>query len=175
MFNTDTLEKNKNQILNAGIILLALFLSLGIYNSYNRRIKQLSWQQAEGIKKNKLLGDVSLLENRIEKYKKVFVKQDISLVMNTLTELAGSSGVKIVSIKPPEEQKFKDYVKTSFLVALSAPGYHALGEFISKIESYKILYVVDDIDIKALNPYQASGPGVEDLGINLKLSTISYL
>ena len=175
MFKVELLVKNKNKILNFGIIFLALIIAFQIYKSGNQQINSLTQAQEYELKKNKVSEDIAVLEKRIEGYKKVFVKKEMGSVMDTLSNIAKNSSVKISSIKPINDEAYADYIKSSFLITVSAPDYHSLGNFISRVESYKDIYFVDEVNIALVESNQAKGTMNTGLWVNLKISTISYL
>ena len=55
MDKIELLEKNKNKILNFGIILLALFIALQIYKSVDQQINSLTVKKNEELKKNRVM------------------------------------------------------------------------------------------------------------------------
>lgn len=169
------LQKNKNKILNLGVILLALFIAFQIYRSGDQRANLLVQQKDNELKKNIALEEIAGLEKRIDGYKKVFVKKDIASVMNSISAIAKNCSVKIISIKPNNEEAFSSYLKTSFSLTITAPGYHSLGNFISQIESFKDIYVVEEINIAPTGIDQPEETVDTNLNVNLTMSTISYL
>ncbi len=181
MFNdllkVEVLIKNKNKILNFGIIFLALIIAFQIYKSGNQRINSLIQEQEYELKKNKVSEDIAGLEKRIEGYKKNLVKKEMGSVMDSLSNIAKNSSVKISSIKPINDEVYGDYVKSSFLITVSAPDYHSLGNFISRVESYKDIYFIDEVSMSMgfLESNQIKGKMGAGLRVNLKISTISYL
>jgi hypothetical protein len=56
---------------------------------------------------------------------------------------------------------------------LNAPSYHALGDFISKIENSNEIYLISEINIGTSGASQDENK--IDLGVNLKINTMSYL
>lgn len=175
MVNIELLEKHKNIILNLAILIFAAFITLQFYKSGEKQINSLISQREDELKKNMNIEEIVGFEKKIEDYKKVFVKKDLSSVMSTLSSIAADSRVTIVSIKPVGEEVNKDYIKSSFLITLTTSNYHFLGNFISRVEKNKDIYLIDEVSIRSV----ASGYEVEDsqaiLNINLKVSTISYL
>jgi len=161
------LEKHKNKILNVIIILVVLIVSRNIYR-YQFNVKlSLGKKDAVEIKKNKVLENISQLEKRINSYKNLLVKKDPSLIINSISNIAKESGIKIASIKPNPEQAYPEYIKFPFNLALIAPSYHALGKFISRIESLKDVYSIDSLEMK---------PDIEakELNVNLAMSSIVF-
>ncbi|MFA5093445.1 MAG: type 4a pilus biogenesis protein PilO [Candidatus Omnitrophota bacterium] len=165
----DLFEKNKNKILNFGVLAVAFFIAWQIWQGADQKVAVLNQQKADELNKNTAMVEIAGFEKKIDGYKKIFTKKDVGSVMDTISSIAKNCLVKIVSIKPGEEKVYSDYIKSSFMVSISAPGYHALGNFISQIENFKDIYIVDEVNVTS-NTNQA----VENLNVNLKISTISY-
>lgn len=174
MEKTGLFEKNKNKVLNFGVIILALFIAFQIYKSADERLNSLIQRKEDELKKNKAAEEVAALERKIEGYKKIFVKEDMGSVIDTISNIAKDCSIKIVSIKPSNEEAYPDYVKSVFLITLSTPDYHSLGNFISQIESYKDIYIVDEVGIASAEVKQPQEGANKNLKVNLKISTISY-
>lgn len=166
---------DKNKILNFAIIILALFIAFQIYRSAEENINSLIRQKDDQLKKNIILNEISVLEKKIEKYKKAFVKKDLSSVMDTLSDIAKNNSINIISVKPASEEAAGDYVKTSFIITVNAASYHSLGDFISQLESSKDIYIVDELSVASGGPERAVENITSGLAVNLKISTISYL
>ncbi|MCX5669030.1 MAG: type 4a pilus biogenesis protein PilO [Candidatus Omnitrophica bacterium] len=175
MVNYDLIERNKNKILNFGVIILALIIALQFYKFANNRVAALIQQQNNELEKNKVIERIAGLEKKAEGYQKVFVKRDLASVMDTISAIAKDASVKIVSVKPYAGEAVDNYSSSSFLITLNASSYHALGNFISKIENHNDIYLVSEISINSTAAnIDTSGDNV-DLGVNLKINTISYL
>lgn len=168
------LLKNKNLIVNLGIILLALFLAFKIYDAGNQQVNSLIQQKEDEAKKNAIIENIVGLESRMDSYKKVLIKKDLSSVMAEISNLAKNNSIEIASVKPLNDENYTDYVKSSFLLTIKAPSYHALGDFISQIESFKDLYLVAELSINSDQPKQEEDVS-KGLSVSLKISTISYI
>lgn len=175
MEKNELFEKNKNKILNFGIIILALFVVFQIYRSSDEQVNSLIGQKDEELRKNAALEEIASLEKKVEKYKTVFVRKDLGAVIDTISNIAKNCSIKIISIKPANEEVFPNYVKAAFLITVSSPSYHSLGNFVSQIESYKDVYMVDEISITSTAPGQPTAAKNINLNVNLKISTIAYL
>ena len=114
------------------------------------------------------------MEKRITSYKQTFNRKDLGAVIGAMTDISRDTRVKVISVKPGSEQQFPDYTKTSFLIVVRVADYHALGQFISKVENYKDLFLVEDVNI-ATASIQSDKKAEKDLDINLKISTITCL
>lgn len=175
MDHMDLIIKNKNKLLNAGVILLFVFIAFQIYRFENKEESRLVQSKESELKKNKVVENIALLEKQINAYKKVLVRQDLGSVMNSISNIAKSNSVEIISIKPLKDESYDDYASSSFVITARAADYHSLAEFISKIENYKDIYLVEEVVITASNSGRAEGSGALDLNVSLKISTISYL
>jgi hypothetical protein len=175
MMNSSSIDRNKNMILNVAVILIALFVAYQFYKKSSTQIDDLVRQQNEAIEKNKVTQEIATLEKRAEQYRGNFVRKDLGTVMDMVSGMAKSSSVRISSVKPYAEEPMDNYFNSSFLISLRSPSYHALGDFISRIENDKDVYLVSDVNINAV-PVNAETkePSVE-LDVNLKINTISYL
>ena len=139
---------NKKNISNIALIILSIIIAYNIYKWQTKEIHLLQQKKEEATKKNELLEAISRFERKTSAYRNLLAKKDTGMVIDTLSKFAKETGVKIISIRPMPEARFQGYVKTPFDLVLSSPGFHALGRFISKIESYKEVYMVDSLDIK---------------------------
>ena len=175
MISHDLIERNKNVIINFGVIIVALVIALQLFNSANSQIRSLVQQQNSELAKNKVVEDIAVLENKTEAYKKVFVKKDLASIMDIISAIAKDTLVKIVSVKPYAEEALENYFNSSFIITLNAPSYHALGNFISKIENHEDIYLVSDINIASIGAVTGTTEKNYNLGVSLKINTISYL
>ena len=161
---------NKNNILNFSIIIIALIFANNIYKKQTVIVGSLKQKRNIELKKNEVLSDISQLEKMLNSYKALFYK-DRSLVINPINNLAKESGVRIISIRPTPEVNFQMYSKYPIDLVISADDYHSVGKFISMLESFSYVYIVDDVDIEP-----AAGSLKEDqeykLSVNLKLGAI---
>lgn len=182
MINYNLIERNKNKIINFCVIILALVIALQFYRSTNVQVSFLIQQQNNELEKNKVVEDIAILEKKAEAYKKVFVKKDLASIIDIISGIAKNTSVKILSVKPFAEEVLDNYFNSSFLITLNAPSYHALGDFISKIENHKDIYLVSEVRINSTTAnVDLTAPNVDstvsnvDLSVSLKINTISYL
>ncbi|OGX19132.1 MAG: hypothetical protein A3K83_01190 [Omnitrophica WOR_2 bacterium RBG_13_44_8b] len=130
-------------------------------------MQSLQQKKEEATRKNELLEAISKFERKTSAYRNLFAKKDTGMVIDTLSKLALETGVKIIGIRPMQEMRFPGYTKTPFDLVLTAPGFHALGRFISRIESYKEVYMVDNLDIKRVQ----SQVKTDDLSVTITVSS----
>jgi len=175
MISIDFFSKNKNKIINTGIILVAIFVSIYLYSVQSQQLISLEESKNEEIKKSEVIESLTRVEQRINSYKQMFSKKDLGSVIGAMTDISKNTRVKIVSVKPGAEQEFSDYVKTSFLIVVRVANYHALGEFISKVENYKDLFLVEDVNIISVGSGRSENKSEKDLDIGLKISSIIFI
>ncbi len=174
VINYDLIERNKSTIVNIGLIILAVVVALNLYNSTNHRLESLEQQKQSELEKNKISQDILALEKKTEIYKNIFVKKDLGSVMDVISGIAKNTAIKIVSIKPSGDEVDEQYIKSAFLITLNAPSYHALGDFISKVENNEAIYLVSEINIIASGENSKSEADV-GLEVSFKINTIAYL
>lgn len=175
MITIDFFSKNKNKIINTGVIVLAIFASLYLYSLQSQQLVSLEENKNEEIKKSEVIESLDRVEKRINSYKQTFNRKDLGSVISALTDIAKDTRVKVISVKPGAERQYTDYIRTSFLIVVRVADYHALGQFISKIENYKDLFLVEDVNIASTRSNQDVKTTDKDLDIGLKISTITYL
>ncbi|MCK9603933.1 MAG: type 4a pilus biogenesis protein PilO [Candidatus Omnitrophica bacterium] len=166
------INRNKNKILNIIVIVIALFIANNIYKASTKTFDAVKEVKNKELEKNALLDNMGKLNKKINSYKNFLNKKDISLVINNISDIAKDSGVKIVMVRPEEEQASLMYVKYSFNFGIIVSDYKALGRFISKLESSSDVYIVDTINI---SPEFASEEGsLKGLTVSLKVSTFLF-
>ena len=103
--------EDKNRILSIALILLTLVITTYIYRTQSKYTNQLNVKKDTELKKNELFNQLSRTEKNLQYYKTLFNKKDSSSVINTITNLAKDSNIKIISIKPNREEKRLEYIK----------------------------------------------------------------
>jgi len=170
--------KYKNKILNVGVIILAIFLAYKIYDMQNKELKTVAEEEAKEIKKNKVLESISQVEKKTEAYKKFFSKKELGEMVELLSIISKDSpGVQVLSVKSAgAESKHSGYLKIPFEVSVKVANYHALGEFVNKLENYKDFYLVEDVLINSGN-FEGNASDFMDrpITVKIKVSTVSYL
>ncbi len=140
-------NKFKHSILNLIIILVAIMVAKGIYEGQEKKIFALREQQANELKKNKILEEISTLEKKVKVFKETINNKDINSVINTVGSLAKDSSVTIISFKPQQERDYPAYVIYSFDLYIAANKYHHIGKFISALESSSDIYIIEKISM----------------------------
>ncbi len=160
-------NKNKNKLFNLAVIIVAFMIASNIYKQQTKEMESLKSKNNMETTKNAVIENIGGLEKSINAYKNLLVKKDASSVINTISNIAKESGVKIISIRPAPEQRYPDYIKIPLNLVFSASDYHALSRFINEIESYQDVYVVEAAEIR-------SQEQAKELAVNLTVSSIAF-
>ncbi len=161
-------RKYKNNIFNIALIIFALIVANNIYKKQAKVIESLKAKVDLELKKNDVLNGIGQLEKKINSYKSLLTRKESNVVMNVITNIARDSEVKIISIRPASENRQADYIKFTFALILNTPNYHALGKFISKLESYQDVYSVETVTVASQDETKRA------LTVNLNVSSIVF-
>jgi Tfp pilus assembly protein PilO len=165
------INKYKNIVINLIILLLAVRFAVGLYKKHAKNIALLSGRKDTEIKNNQVLAGISQLQDELKVYKAFVNNKDIALSIPTLTNIAEGSSVKIISVKPQPEQGYPLHIKYPFDLRVEANNYHALGKFISVLESHPDIYNVESVKIAPQTGSKKQGEAVT-LVVDLRISTI---
>lgn len=165
--------KTKKQMLGIYIAVLVIALSFFFYIFVRPSLAKLSAliPKVQAIRANiRTVSDDLLFEDKLKKQtqalqaklgeyeKRLSREKEIPLLLENLSNIARSSGVKIQSITPlSRSQAYKndnhDKGETVYqevpIAITAASGYHELGDFVSTLESDKRFMQVSDIKVKA--------------------------
>lgn len=154
------------------MILMALGAVLGAVLYFSLLLKpQVVGVFNIAVKNNKMKGDLRSVEgdisnigrhkekiagykDKVDKYERMLpAEQEIPSLLENLSSMARSSGVKIVGITPAQvkENKNKDgeiYQEIPILISAKS-GYHELGSFLANLENSDRFMKVVDIDIRS--------------------------
>lgn len=118
--------------------------------------RQLSMQQEAVYSIPRYKAQIEQMRTRLSQHKKkLSTKQEISILLKGLSEIAKDSGVKIISIKPypvvsgqQQDKALSAYQK--FPISIEAVcGYRQLCMFLNKLENADTFMRVSDIEISA--------------------------
>ena len=161
------INKNKNKLFNLAVLIIAFIIASNIYKYQTKKLEALKKRSDMEKRKNAVIENISGLEKSIDAYKNFLVKKDASSVINTISNIAKESRIRIISIRPTSEHRYPDYIKLPFDLSFTAPNYHTLAGFISKIETYQDVYVVEAIEIR-------SQEQANELAVNLTVSSVAF-
>lgn len=159
--------KGGKKLLSIGIILAAAVLTLISYGVQARNIETMRARNSAEAKKNEALKEIAQSEKSIKLYKNIFSKKDASTVINAVNNIAKDSKVRVISIKPGNEENQPLYIKTPFTLVIEADAYHAIGKFISKIENQPEIYFIDAISIRHKKDSQLSNNLIFDVTLSI--------
>lgn len=164
---------NKNILVHLGIIIFALLIASNIYKGQKNALRALEKKENLELKKNKVISNINQLEKLLVSYRNLFVK-DPSLLITTISNIAREADVEIVSLKPQKEIGLPMYIKYPIELTLGANSYHSLGRFLSKLESYPQVFVVENLRISPDVSASEERRGLK-LEVNLTLYAVSLL
>ncbi len=165
---TRELDKYKDKIVNIVIIVIAIFVASNILKGSSSQIAALKTKISDEEKKSEELNKVSLLEKRLNDYKRLLVEQEASQVMSSISDIAKASRVKLVSVRPTREEKAADYLKRIFDVNIIVPDYEALVQFVNAVESFNNVYIIENMFISV-----GQTVAKKDISVSLSISSIS--
>lgn len=168
MTQLEQINKYKNLAINIAIILLALVIAFNIYQGSLSTSASLKAQISAEEKKNIELEKIVKMEKRIDSYKDLLPGKDTSAVMDAIIGFAKASGVKVLSVKPLQEESRVDYLKRSFNVVMRARTYNNLARFVNMLEGSDNVYIVENIDMD-----RAGSQDNSELTANLRISSVS--
>lgn len=140
--------KDKSKLINIGLIILALIIAKNIYSSQTAKINMLKADKETELKKASLIGDIGKIEEKIQAYKQVLYKRDVSSVINDISEMANSAQIKIISVVPQQEREYAAYSEISVRLNIFAAGYHRIGDFISRLENSSGFYIIENLTVQ---------------------------
>lgn len=146
---TPGILSNKSFFLNAAVVLLAVFGALQIHKMNGKEMVRLQDELASQKKKNELRKKILGLESKIERLRPLFPQQDPSDVMLGVSEMARASGLVVNSVRPSGTITQPDYFNHVYVMSVGAKDFHQLGDFISKLENAKEIFVLNELQ---LNP-----------------------
>ena len=110
-------------------------------------IVNLKNQKQSETENNKVFKNLTVLDNKINTYKRSLKIRNAGEVMNTISDVAKSVGLKIDSIRPLGESVGEDYIKLPVLVNVRAKNFDQVGKFMGKLESHPAFFTVESFRI----------------------------
>lgn len=177
-----TIKKDRlNQIASLLLLLVACLVAIKIFQGQNKKIVQLRQINNEQEKKNEILLHLGDLNKRITMYKESYKLKDSREIINTITNLAQASGVKIISLKPqdrpPERMRARGriYDKIFFNLLIQVDDYYQISKFISRLENSPMLFFIESLDVRREEAAETELPMLpEKLDIKLIISKLFF-
>ncbi|MBN1913912.1 MAG: type 4a pilus biogenesis protein PilO [Candidatus Omnitrophica bacterium] len=167
------LIQHKIKILHAGVVIFALIVANNIIKSQNQNVAVLNSQLAEESRKNEVLVNLSQIEKTLDDYKNFINKKDMTSLINTITDIAAETDIKIDFVKPLPKESTSVYDRYPFSLNFIISDYHKIGEFINRLERHPDIYFVDRVNI--MPQEQPLGDYVmRSLKVDLLISTIIF-
>ncbi|MBU1998311.1 MAG: type 4a pilus biogenesis protein PilO, partial [Candidatus Omnitrophica bacterium] len=144
-----------------------VFLSKYLYNHGAKEVESLKSRKDIEIKKNDLMQDISRLLAEIKGYKDVVNTKDVSNIINIIGKIARNYSIKVIYIKPAQEQNMEVFSKYFYELSGVTANYHNIGSFAEALENALEFFTVEGINL-GNNDQDRDGR----LNFNLRLSTI---
>jgi Tfp pilus assembly protein PilO len=170
--NKVSLPKDKSTLIHVGMIILALIIARNIYGIQVKRAATLEHNKDVEIKKNELAKDINKAEKRINAYRKVLAEKDTNALINSLTQMAARSAIKVTSVRPEGEREYDAYNKITIRLNILARDYHKIGQFISTLENAPELYIIEYLAIK---PLTQAGENADNDRLSADLSATAII
>jgi Tfp pilus assembly protein PilO len=167
-----SLFNDKAKLINIGLVILSLIIAKNIYGSQMAKIKALKDNQNTEIKKNSLIGDIGMLEKKIQAYKQVLYKRDASAVISDISEMANSAQIKITSITPDKDREYAAYGEMSVRLTALAPDYHRIGDFISRLENSSGFYTIESLSMQPTSNRNMDSP--DKLSFDMSVTAVIF-
>lgn len=166
--------KQKNRIVDIGIIILTLIIITNVYKKQAKSMSSLREKIDAETQRYEVVDNMNKSQRIISAYTNLVNKKDVSLAINTISNIARDSKINILFIKPAPTEEFPVYTKFPFSLVMSAPSYHDVGGFINKLESHPDIYFVDSISIKPREITGKESAKGFNLNVELMISTILF-
>lgn len=171
---TGSTNKYYRLILNLVTVILVLIIANNIYKKQTRAVNLLRQAKESEIKKAAIINDIGQLEKALDSHRTLLNKKDTSSVINTISDIAKESDVKIALIKPERQEDYTAYIKYPFSLSINTDKYHSIGKFISRLENYKGIYIIiETMNIKLLTARAAQETPVSKSKLNADLTLIA--
>lgn len=138
----------KNRLVNAGVLIVLLIVAAKVYQGRISEMARLKEQQEEEHKKNNLLDNIEVLEKKLDAFSGMLRDRDEGVIMNVVNSAAQEAGLKLESVRPGAPQRYQQYIKTPYFIESRARSYHVMGQFIAKMESNQVVFIIERVNIR---------------------------
>ena len=158
--DTEGIVSKKNMIINIAVVMVAAIIAVNIYGAQAKRANELRAQRDIEQKKNEILVQINQVHSQLLSYNNLFL-DNAEGMMNEVNELARAANIEIISMHPSTIEKQPMWIRHPLQLQVVAPDFHALGSFISKLESQPQIYLVSDVIMRSKQRELEKGMDVE--------------
>ena len=169
----ELINKQKNRIADIAVIILTIIIMSNIYKSQAKTMKSVREKIDAETQRYEVLGYMNKSERITTAYNNLINKKDISLAINTISNIARDAKINIIFIKPATTEVYPVYTKFPFNLVVNA-NYHEIGKFINKLESHPDIYFIDKIIIRPKEATGRESAKEYNLNVELTISTILF-
>ncbi len=159
--NAMSSKLNKNKIVYIIFIGVCLLVARNIFMEGQKEVKKLTQRQDLEEKKNSVLNEIGLSEKKLTGYKKHLNIKDAAGVLESITNLAKSAGVKINSMKPQIQKDYPLFTYLSYDMNINSDKFHKIGRFIVLLENDPYMYFIENLGISNKNIIESSGASIK--------------
>jgi len=143
------LEKHKDNILKAVIIIISLIISYNIYQFQDKQLGRLQESLKMNKKKLILLKGMKATQAELDAYKDLLIQSAGGSPITALNTFAKNSEVNVDSLRPEQSKRSENFKETAFSLNLSAKSYHSFAKFISMVESGPQIFIIESLTINS--------------------------
>ena len=158
--DTEGILGKKNMIINIAVAMVAVIIAVNIYGAQVKKTNELRARRDIEQRKNEILAQINQVHSQLLSYNNFFL-DNAEGMMNEVNELARAENIEIISIRPSIIEKQVMWIRYPLQLQVVAPDFHALGSFISKLESQPQVYVVSDVIMRSKQREFEKGLDVE--------------
>jgi len=149
-FETINKIKGKKFLIPGVIILISVLIAFNLtYKPASKDVAALKKEVRQREKMNKLARTIAADKIELCKHRsRSAASSEVDWLVTTVTELAGESDVKVVSVDSYTPTQEGDYTYIRCKIDLEAP-YDNLAEFLAQVESQKEFIEIDGLFIKS--------------------------
>ncbi|MBM3251548.1 MAG: hypothetical protein FJZ11_02030 [Candidatus Omnitrophica bacterium] len=163
--------KNKNILANAGIVILALFITFNLHKAQVLKIDSFKNKITEEDEMTRSLGELKNLEDEIDTLKTNLASGLSSdMVIEQVSSIAGKYKIKIISIDSQATIDKEIYELLPIRMAIKS-SFHNLGHMINDIEKTGI-FKVRNFDISSDNKFYSEKNPERDFYLELVAITL---
>jgi len=158
MMNThEIMMKLQKNFINFLVLIILIIVAYKIFVAGQKKVEDINAETQVALQKNAVLTQISQSERRLKNLNRQIVNKDKNALLPTLNAVAKDCQVKIIAInRLPIDDRSSGYSKYPFSLNIAVDNYHALGKFISAVESHPFLFSIDSMRVSPSQEGQSS-------------------
>lgn len=170
MLRFNLFDNLQNHSAGIALVVISLMLARNNFVGQTQAISMITKKIEVEKKRNDELLRLEKAKKLSESTRQMINRKNLSMVINHINDFAKETLVTVVSIRPQTEKDMGDYIVYPYDISLSADGYHAVSEFISRVENSQDIFIIDDVTIKPDTQNESSGKNAR-LVVGMRINT----